>query len=319
MNTMAFLFPGQGAQAVGMGIDLFEQFPEAEKVFETADRVLGFSITDLVRNGPAEELKLTVNTQPAVVTASIAMLEALKSRGYSCEATAGHSVGEYTALYCAGVLSMEDAISLTRSRGEYMHQAGEEKPGTLSAVIGLDLAVVENICHRASDRGVCVVANINCPGQVVISGDMAGVEEAGRLATEAGASRVIPLEVSAAFHSPLMEEAARKLSQRLDQVKFSDAKIPVYCNIDGTARTEGNAIRELMKKQITSRVLWEKSIGAMMSDGIDKFIEIGPGKTLAGMLKRIDRKTAVFNFNTASSLDKLEKQMEKYMAVSQNQ
>ncbi|MFP4497856.1 MAG: ACP S-malonyltransferase [Vulcanimicrobiota bacterium] len=311
MSKLAFVFPGQGSQTVGMGMDVAEKYPAAEKIFKTADKVLGFSLADMIKNGPEEDLKITVNTQPAIVTTSIALLEVLRGQGFTCNATAGHSIGEYSALYCAGVLTLEDALMLTRARGEYMNEAGEDNPGTLAAIIGVDKEKMEEICHKtASETGeTVVVANINCPGQIVISGNHQSVEKAGEMASEAGAKKVIPLAVSAAFHSPLMNKAADKLAKKLNKVTFSDAKIPVYSNVTGTMVTDGDKLRDLMKQQIISQVQWEKSVNMMKSDGIDTFVEIGPGKALAGMIKRIDRKADVHNFNGLAALDRIMKKI----------
>jgi len=309
MARTAFLFPGQGSQTVGMGMDVASSFPAARRVFEVADRILGFSLSNLIKQGPEEELKQTINTQPAIITTSIAILEVLLENGIEPNAVAGHSIGEYAALYCAGVLSMEDCISLARSRGEYMHEAGLRYPGSLSAVIGLDTEKVEEICKNASSEGIVVVANLNCPAQIVISGELGALEKAGRLALEAGAMKVIPLTVSAAFHSPLMNEAAEKLSAKLDSVKFNDARVPVYCNVTAEPIKSGEEIRSLMKKQITSQVLWEKIIRKMLADGMETFFEVGPGTALAGMMKRIDRKVPV---EGASSLATVEKIIKKY-------
>lgn len=303
--SKAFIFPGQGSQKVGMGLDIAERFESAKKIYDRANEILGFSLSDLIRNGPADELKKTVNTQPAVVTTSIAIMEALRESGLDCSMTAGHSVGEFAALYCAGVLTLEDCIDLTRSRGEYMNEAGERYPGTMSALLGVDVAGAEEICKKASEKGVVVVANLNSPGQVVISGSLEAVEEAGRIAPEMGAKKVIPLAVSAAFHSPLMDEAAEKLSEKLDKVHFSDAKIPVIANVTGKPVTDGKEIRELMKVQISSQVLWEESIRYMMARGIDGYLEIGPGNALSGMLKKIERKLQVYNVSDMTSFSKL--------------
>ncbi len=308
---VAFLFPGQGAQQVGMGMDVAEKYDVARDVFNKADEVLGFSISKLIKEGPPEELKQTINTQPAIVTTSIALLEVLKSYGIECGAVAGHSVGEYAALYGAGVLDLESCVKVTRARGEYMHEAGGKNPGTLYAIIGLDEDTVQKICDNVD--GLVVIANLNCPGQIVISGEVKAVEEAGRKAEELGARKVVPLAVSAAFHSPLMEEAASKLAQVLDSVNFADAKVPVYSNVSAEPVKSGEKLRELMKRQIISQVLWEKAMRNMIADGFDTFIEIGPGRTLAGMMRRIDRKVKVYNFNNVSSLDKI---LKEFSAVS---
>ena len=303
--SKAFIFPGQGSQEVGMGLDIAERFESAKKIYNRANEILGFSLSDLIRNGPADELKKTVNTQPAVVVTSIAIMEALRETGFNCKMTAGHSVGEFAALYCAGVLTLEDCIDLTRARGEFMNEAGEKYPGTMSALLGVDVETASEICRKASEKGVVVVANLNCPGQVVISGSIEAVEEAGRIAPEMGAKKVIPLSVSAAFHSPLMDEAAEKLADKLDNVHFSDARIPVIANVTGKPVTNGKEIRELMKTQISSQVLWEKSIRYMMENGIDGYLEIGPGKALSGMLKKIDRKLQVYNVSDLNSYNKV--------------
>lgn len=301
----AFIFPGQGSQEVGMGLDIAEKFESARKVYDRANEILGFSLSDLIKNGPADELKQTVNTQPAVVVTSIAIMEALREAGFNCEMTAGHSVGEFAALYCAGVLTLEDCIDLTRSRGAFMNEAGEKYPGTMSALLGVDVEAASEICKTASEKGVVVVANLNSPGQVVISGSIEAVEEAGRIAPEMGAKKVVPLSVSAAFHSPLMDEAAEKLAEKLDKVNFSNARIPIVANVTGKPVTNGREIRELMKIQISSQVLWEKSIRYMMENGIDTYLEIGPGKALSGMLKKIDRKLQVYNVSDMNSYDKI--------------
>jgi len=302
---IAFIFPGQGSQAVGMGMDMAEHFKSARKVFDQANEILGFSLSDMIKNGPEEELKQTINTQPAVVATSIALLEVLREIGMTCDMTAGHSVGEFAALYCAGSLDLESCLKLTRARGQYMNEAGQKYPGSLTAIIGLDLPVVEEICNKASEKGIAVIANLNCPGQIVISGAVEAMKEAGRIAVEMGARKVVPLAVSAAFHSPLMAEAAEKFAKKLDTIKFSDARIPVVSNVSAEPVTDGGQIRELMKVQISSKVLWEKSIIRMVAEGIDSFIEIGHGKVLSGMLRRIDRRIPVSNLGDMKTYESL--------------
>jgi len=309
---IAFVFPGQGSQAVGMGIDVAENYESARKIYEKAGEILGFSLMDLIKNGPAEELTRTDNTQPAVVTTSIALMEVLREHGFECQMTAGHSVGEFAALYCSGALSLESCIDLTRARGTYMNEAGEKYPGTMSAIMGLELPQLEEVCQKASEKGVVVVANLNNPGQLVISGSIEGVREAERIALESGAKRVFPLPVSAAFHSPLMDEAAEKLANKLDTVQFSDNLIPVVSNVTAEPVTDGEQMRELMKAQISSRVYWEKSVKRMIDEGIEVFIEIGPGTALAGMIKKIDKKAEVYNFSNMATLQKI---LEKFNKI----
>lgn len=304
MYRTAFLFPGQGSQEVGMGQDIAGEFKKAKEIFDRADQVLGFSLSGLIKEGPAEELKKTINTQPAVVATSIAIMEVLREEGVRPYITAGHSVGEFTALYCAGVISLEDCILLTRARGEFMHQAGEKYPGTLSAIIGMDLPSVEELCNNSREADVLEVANLNCPGQIVISGSIEAIARAEKMAAEKGV-KTVSLKVSAAFHSPLMNEACEKLANRLDQVEFRDAVIPLVSNVTAQLERDGQKIRELMKKQIISRVLWEESIRTMQKEGVEEFIEIGPGKALAGMLKKIDRKINVVNVNDIKSLSRI--------------
>jgi [acyl-carrier-protein] S-malonyltransferase len=300
---IAFVFPGQGSQYVGMGKDLVAKFSYTKKFFDDANQALGFDLQKLCFEGPEEELKKTENTQPAILTVSAICLEALKSfGGVKAEAVAGHSLGEYSALYAAGSLSFQDAVKLVNMRGRFMQTAVPLGEGTMAAILGLDHNVVREICKKASEKGIVEAANINSPGQIVISGKIAGVAEAGRLCKEAGAKRVIELQVSAPFHSSLMKPAADNLSSELNKMTVKDASIPVVSNVTADYVTDGPAIKELLVRQMTSPVLWENSIVKLTADGFDTFIEVGPGKVLAGLIKKISPKVKIYNVGDAATL-----------------
>ena len=291
MPGLAFVFPGQGSQYVGMGKDLFENDRAAKELFEKADRVLGFSLSKTCFGGPDEELKQTKNTQPAIFLHSIVLVKLY--RGPQANMAAGHSLGEYSALVYAGALTFEDGLKLVRLRGELMQQAGVEQPGTMAAVIGLDPKSLGEVCCKAWETGIVQAANYNSPGQVVISGSVVGVRRAMELAKERGARLVKELQVSGAFHSPLMESAKTGLKSALEKTEIKDAGIPVYTNVTAKPVRKAADIRELLFQQLTSPVRWEESVQNMAADGATQFVEIGPGKVLQGLVKRIAPNTEI--------------------------
>lgn len=304
MRKIAFVFPGQGAQKVGMGREMAENFSEAREIFEKADRALGFSLSTLCWDGPEEELKKTVNTQPAILTTSVACLRMLERERITPMMVAGHSVGEYAALVAAGVLTFEEALKLVRRRGELMHEAGSTAPGTMAAVIGMDYQVIRETCALAATTGVVEVANFNTPDQIVISGEQHAVAKATEILKEKGARKIAPLNVSAAFHSSLMRSAAEKLSTEFDLYNFRNPKVPLVANINAHGLKDGMSIRSALKRQILGNVLWADSIKNIINSGVDTFIEVGPGKALSGMIRKIDKYVQVFNVEDSDSYRK---------------
>lgn len=293
MGTVAYIFPGQGSQYVGMGKDLAEQSPVAREMFEQADRILGVPLSSICFNGPENELRQTKFTQPAIFLHSM-VLAKLIGRRDDARLAAGHSLGEYSALVFAGALSFEDGLKLVRLRGELMQQAGERNPGTMAAVIGLNPDVVNELCREAAASGEIVqCANFNSPGQIAVSGSVAGVRAAMELAKARGAKMVKELVVSGAFHSPLMKSARDGLTAALHSTAIVDARIPVYANVTAQPVQRADEIRSLLELQLTSAVRWEDSVRNMVSGGATEFIEVGPGKVLQGLVKRIDSTVSV--------------------------
>lgn len=299
----AFVFPGQGSQYAGMGKDLAENFPQARHAFEEANDALGMDLAKLCFDGPEEDLKLTANTQPAIVTTSIAALRVMQEEaGLVPDYVAGHSLGEYAALVCAGALSFEDAVRTVRQRGNFMQDAVPVGVGTMAAIIGLDAQVVDEVCDEVAQQEVVAPANYNSPGQIVIAGHIAAVERAMALAKERGAKRALPLPVSAPFHCRLMEPAARQLEAVLGEVSVSDLTCPVISNVEAIPNRKADAVRDLLVKQVYSPVRWEESVRTMTAQGVDRFIEIGPGKVLSGLIKRIARGSKIQNIGTVDDL-----------------
>lgn len=302
MGKVAFVFPGQGAQAVGMGRDAYDSVPAARAVFDRGDEALGFPLSRLAFDGPEEELRQTANTQPALLATSIALLEAYKPLGMKPDFTAGHSLGEYSALVCAGVLSFDDAIRLVRARGQFMEQAVPGGQGAMAAVLGAEREPLQALCAEISASvGLVELANINCPGQIVISGSARGVAAAVERGKEAGAKRVIPLDVSGPFHSSLMQPASDALAGELERVTFRDAAIPVVANVHARPVTSGGELRALLVQQVVSPVLWEDTIRFLIGEGVDTFVEIGSGTVLAGLIKKIDKSVQVISVNSAAA------------------
>ncbi|MCX7984799.1 MAG: ACP S-malonyltransferase [Bacteroidetes bacterium] len=293
----AFVFPGQGSQYVGMGKSLFDNDAEARELFQRADAFLGYELSHLCFSGPDDELRQTQNTQPAIFLHSIAAFSIIKKK-VRFDVVAGHSLGEYAALVAAEVLSFEDGLKLVRLRGELMHKAGSENPGTMAAIIGLEPDVVASLCEEASSIGVVQPANFNSPGQIVISGTVAGVRNVMERAKQSGAKIVKELAVSGAFHSPLMESAVRGLLEGFEAVQFKDAVVPIYSNVTALPLQRAKEIREALLAQLTHCVRWEESVRTMVADGVTDFVEIGPGKVLQGLIKRIVPEVAVRGIDT---------------------
>jgi len=307
MSKVAFVFPGQGAQAVGMGKDVYDQFASARAVFDKADEALGISLSSLIFNGPDEQLKQTANTQPALLTVSIAFLQALEGKGLKADYVAGHSLGEYSALVAAGVMSFEDAVRTVRARGQFMERAVPGGTGSMAAVLGAEREALIKLCSDITAEGTAVeLANVNCPGQIVVSGTAAGVQSVIDRGKEISAKRVIPLEVSGPFHSSLMRPAAEQLDEVLQKIELRDASIEVVANVTAEAVTSAERIRGLLVEQVYSPVLWEDSIRYLLQQGVDTFVEIGSGTVLAGLIKKIDRGVRVISINQASSLDAID-------------
>ncbi|MFZ5634904.1 MAG: ACP S-malonyltransferase [Bacillota bacterium] len=306
MGKCAFIFPGQGSQYVGMGRDIYEQHPAAAVVFDRAGRALGWDMAALCFEGPEEELKKTVNAQPAILTVSVACLAVLQELGIRPHVAAGHSLGEYTALVAAGSLDFDDAVRLVRLRGKYMQEAAPLGEGGMVAVIGLETGVIAEICSAVSRQGPGVVeaVNLNCPGQVVIAGDNGSLARAVELLKEKGARRCVPLPVSAPFHSSLMKPAGDRLAAVLAAADVRTPALPVVSNVTANYHGSGEEIKKLLVRQVYSPVRWEESVGLMVRDGVSLFVEVGPGKVLTGLVRKINKDVNVINVDDIVSLEK---------------
>ncbi len=300
---IAFIFPGQGSQYVGMAKEFIEQFEESKEVFDTAGMALGYDLAQLCMHGPADKLNLTENTQPAILATSIAILRPLERRGLAASAAAGHSLGEYTAITAAGGFALKDAVMLVQQRGRYMQEAVPAGTGLMAAILGMERSDVEKTCHEAAKNGIVAPANYNSPGQIVIAGEKQAVEKAMELAKARGAKKVVPLTVSVPSHCAMMSKAGERLAKELENVTISDLRIPIVNNAEAKFIRIASELRPSLIKQISSPLYWEDSIKNMAADGYDTFVEIGPGKVLSGLVKRISKDAKVLNVEDVKSMN----------------
>ncbi|WP_100403075.1 ACP S-malonyltransferase [Bacillus sp. FJAT-42315] len=312
MGKIAFVFPGQGSQVVGMGQSLADQHEGIRQLFVKADERLGFSLSDIIFHGPQEKLTLTMNAQPALLATSMAVLQRFAKEEIVPDYVAGHSLGEYTALTAAGALSFEDAVYAVHKRGQFMEQAVPAGEGTMAAVLGMERSLLQQVVDEVTANGHAVgLANLNCPGQVVISGTKTGVEQASERAKEKGAKRVLPLNVSGPFHSSLMKPATKQLEEVLNEIELSDSQVPVMANVDAKVVQQADEIKQKLLQQLYSPVLWEDSVEALIEEGVDTFIEIGPGKVLSGLIKKINRQVRTFAVQDEESIQTVAAQLKE--------
>ncbi|TMN23544.1 ACP S-malonyltransferase [Lentibacillus cibarius] len=303
MKRIALLFPGQGSQAVGMGKALYDEYPEVRKLFDKADELLGNELTTLMFEGPKEKLTETENTQPALLLTGVAVHQLLINENIQPVMAAGHSLGEYSALVASGAMSFEEALPLVATRGRLMEEAFPKGKGSMAAVLGMSREAIEQAIEQLDEDEVVDIANLNCPGQIVISGSKEGIDAAAELLKENGAKRVMPLNVSGPFHSRLMKPANEQFAKELDQTTFRNADIPVYANVTAEPVTDKNMVKDLLIRQLYSPVRFEESVRHMINEGVDAFVELGTGKVLSGLVRKIDRKTKTFAIQDPDSLN----------------
>lgn len=304
MGKLAFVFAGQGAQSVGMGKELVENFECAAKVFDDASAALGFDIKDMIFDGDSETLMITENTQPTIVTMSVAALRVLEEKGIKPDVVAGLSLGEYSAHIASGSIDFEDGVRLVRKRGKYMQEEVPVGVGSMAAILALTPDEVRQCCNEASSAGICEPANFNCPGQIVVSGEVAAVDKCCEIALAKGAKRAMKLPVSAPFHCSMLKGAGEKLAKELENVTVGDMNIPVITNVTADYVDSKDDIKPYLIKQVSTSVLWEDTIRKMIDDGVDTFVEVGPGKALSGFIKKISRDVRIFNVEDMASLEK---------------
>lgn len=305
MTKTAYIFPGQGSQAVGMGKDLYDNYEAAREVFRIADEALGFSLSEMCFTGDETDLQLTANTQPAILTVSIAAYRSMLSEGMPLPAmAAGHSLGEYSALVAAGVIEFADAVRLVRKRGEYMQEAVPVGEGAMAAIIGSDPETVAAVCEEASEGAICSPANINSPSQIVIAGDSEAIDRACAILKERGAKRAIRLNVSAPFHCGLMRPAEERLAEDLSRIEYRSFRFPVVHNVTAEPNSDAALVCDLLTRQVTSPVRWLESVRKMIADGVTRFVEVGPGKVLSGLVRQTDREIEIFNVEDSAGIRK---------------
>jgi [acyl-carrier-protein] S-malonyltransferase len=303
MGKLAFVFPGQGSQFVGMGKEISEVYPQAAAAYKEADKILGYSISELCWQGPEEELKKTFNTQPAILTTSIACWRIINDNGIVPDFVAGHSLGEYSALVAAGVMDFTDAVSLVRFRGQSMEQAIPSGMGTMAAILGMSSEKVLELCKQVQQFGIVEPANFNCPGQIVIAGHTPAVEKTVEMAKKMGAKRAVMLSVSGPFHSSLLASAKEAIADRLGSVRIKDGMVPLVANVNAQIIQEKNDIIKALVEQVTSPVLWEDSVRTLAAAGVDTFVEIGPGKVLGGLIKKTIKDVRILNVQDPNTLE----------------